>query len=173
MFENPKQYRRSNSHKLWASVAPAFLGCRLEELRRIHLKTDLVNDAETGVWNLISHGRSDPDGVVRKSMMKVSSWRHAPIHASLIQHGFIGFLRSQQQASFQRPFEKERKHREVTSEFGQIVKWSHYISRWGGRELKAIASREVSDRERFAYSHFMRYTFKVTLGDAGVPSEIL
>jgi hypothetical protein len=172
VFENAKQYRRSNPHKFWASIAPAFLGCRIEELCQIHLKTGLVNDAEAGVWYLIFDGRPDPDGVVRKSMKKVSSWPHAPIHASLIRHGFIEFLRSQQQAGFQRPFQKEWKPREVTSELGQIVKWSHYVSGWGGRELKAIAARQGFDCERLAYFHSMRHTFKITLGDAGVSSEI-
>lgn len=43
---------------------------------------------------------------------------------------------------------------------------------WQGRELKAIAAREGFDRARLAYFHSMRHTFKVTLGDAGVSSEI-
>jgi hypothetical protein len=172
VFENAKRYRLSNPHKFWASIAPAFLGCRIEELCQIHLKTDLVNDAEAGVWYLIFDGRPDPDGVVRKSMKKVSSWRHAPIHASLIQHGFIEFLRSQQQAGFQRPFQKEWKSREVMSALGQIIKWSHYVSGWGGRELNAIAAREGFNADRLAYFHSMRHTFKRVLGDAGVSSEI-
>ena len=35
-----------------------------------------------------------------------------------------------------------------------------------------VAAREGFDRERLAYFHPMRHTFKVTLGDAGVASEI-
>jgi len=136
------------------------------------LKSDLVNDEETGIWYLIFDGRADPDGVVRKSMKKVSSWRHVPIHAALIRHGFIDFLRSQQQAGFQRPFEKEWKPREVKSELGQITKWSHYISRWGGRELEVIAKHAGFDAQRLAYFHSMQHTFKRVLGDAGVSSEI-
>lgn len=172
VFENAKQYRQSNPHKFWVSIAPAFLGCRIEELCQIHLKSDLVNDEEAGIWYLIFDGRPDPDGVVRKSMKKVSSWRHVPIHASLVQHGFIDFLRSQQHAGFQRPFQKEWKPREVKSELGQITKWSHYVSRWGGRELDAVAVRQKFDSDRLAYFHSMRHSFKRVLGDAGVSSEI-
>lgn len=172
VFKNAKQYRRSNPYKFWVSVAPAFLGCRLEELCQINLKSDLVNDDEAGIWYLLFDGRPDPDGVVRKSMKKVSSWRSVPIHASLIRHGFIDFLRSQQHAGFQRPFEKEWKPREVKSELGQITKWSHYISRWGGRELEAIAKQEGFDASRLAYFHSMRHSFKQVLGDAKVSSEI-
>jgi len=136
------------------------------------LKSDLVNDEETGIWYLIFDGRADPDGVVRKSMKKVSSWRHVPIHSALVRHGFIDFLQNQKKAEFQRPFEKEWKPREVISDIGKIIKWSHYISRWGGRELEAIAKHAGFDAERLAYFHSMRHTFKQVLGDAGVSSEI-
>lgn len=172
IFENAKQYWRTNPHKFWASIAPAFLGCRIEELCQVHLKSDLVNDEEAGLWYLVFDGRPDPDGVMRKSMKKVSSWRHAPIHSALVRHGFIDFLRVQQQAGFQRPFQMEWKPREVTSPLGSIIKWSHYISGWGGRELSKIAARNEFNATRFAYFHSMRHTFKQLLGDAGVPSEI-
>jgi len=89
VFENAKKYKRSNPHKFWVSIAPAFLGCRIEELCQIHLQSDLVNDEEAGIWYLILNGRPDPDGVMRKSMKKVSSWRSVPIHTSLVRHGFI------------------------------------------------------------------------------------
>lgn len=172
VFENAKQYRRNNPHKFWVSIAPAFLGCRIEELCQIHLKSDLVSDEETGIWYLIFDGRADPDGVVRKSMKKVSSWRNVPIHSALVRHGFIDFLQNQKKAEFQRPFEKEWKPHEVISDIGKIIKWSHYISRWGGRELEAIAKHAGFDAERLAYFHSMRHTFKQVLGDAGVSSEI-
>ncbi|MFC3472149.1 hypothetical protein ACFOHT_20200 [Massilia oculi] len=107
VFENAKQYRRNNPHKFWVSIAPAFLACRIDELCQIHLKSDLVNDEETGIWHLIFDGRTDPDGVVRKSMKKVSSWRHVPIHSALVRHGFIDFSQNQKKTEFQRPFEKE------------------------------------------------------------------
>lgn len=172
VFENAKQYYRSNPCKFWASVATAFLGCRIEELSQIHLKSDLVHDEEADIWYLVFDGRPDPDGITRKSMKKPSNWRRVPIHESLIKHGFIDFLKAQQQSGFQRPFEKEWRPREVTSDLGQIIKWSHYISRWGGRELKAIAKERGFDAERIGYFHSMRHTFKSVLGDAGVSSEI-
>jgi hypothetical protein len=172
VFENAKRYRRKNPCKFWVSIAPAFLGCRIEELCQIHLRSNLVHDEEAGVWYLAFDERPDPDGVLRRSMKKVSSWRHAPIHTSLVRHGFIDFLQSQQQAGFQRPFEKEWKPREEESELGQVIKWSHYVSKWGGRELKAIAARQGFDAKRLAYFHSMRHTFKQVLGDGGVSSEI-
>jgi hypothetical protein len=136
------------------------------------LGTDLGKDDEAGIWYLMFDGRSDPDGVNRKSMKKVSSWRRVPIHSTLIRHGFIEFLQRQEQAGFKRPFEKEWQPREVESELGRIIKWSHYVSRWGGRELIAIAKRHQFDAARLSYFHSMRHTFKGILGNAGVTSEL-
>jgi hypothetical protein len=62
--------------------------------------------------------------------------------------------------------------REVKSELGRIVKWSHYVSRWGGQELDSIAAKKGFDPKPLAYFHSMRHTFKQAMGDAGVSSEI-
>lgn len=172
IFSNANQYRKSNPHKFWASVAPAFLGCRIEELCQIQLATDLVHDEAAAMWYLVFDGRPDKDGIVRKSMKKVSSWRHVPVHASLVRHGFIEFLHSQMKAGYQRPFQKEWKPREVQSDLGQIIKWSHYISGWGGRELVKVAERYKFDATQLTFFHSMRHTFKRVLGNAAVSSEI-
>lgn len=172
IFENVLQYRRRNPCKFWVSIAPVFLGCRIEELCQVHLDSDLVYDEDAGIWYFVFDSKPDPDGVTHKSMKKVSSWRNAPVHASLVKHGFIEFLKSQRQAGFVRPFQKEWKPLETTSELGQTVKWSHYISGWGGRELKKIAAQHGFDPKTYANFHSMRHTFKQVLGNAGVSSEI-
>jgi len=172
IFENAKQYKRTNPQKFWVSIAPAFLGCRIEELCQVHLKTDLANDVKTGIWYFMFDARTDADGVMRKSMKKAASWRHAPIHSALVRHGFIKFLQEQQRAGLERPFQKEWKPRQAKSDLGQIIKWSHYVSRWGGRQLVKIAGVKGFDAKPLAYFHSMRHTFKRILGDAGVTSEI-
>ena len=83
VFENANQYRQKRPQKFWASVAPAFLGCRIEELCQIYIKTDLVHDADADIWYLALDGRPDPDGVVRKSMKVVSTWRQHNLNALL------------------------------------------------------------------------------------------
>jgi len=173
LFGNAGKYRSSNPSKFWVSIAPAFLGCRVEELCQIHLKTDLVRDDEADIWYFVFDAKPDPDGVVRKSMKKVSSWRRAPIHSALVRYGFIDFLLDQEAKGFQRPFQSEWTPRETESEVGKVIKWSHYISRWGGRELTAISTRHKFDQTHdLVYFHSMRHTFKAVLGNAGVSSEI-
>lgn len=173
VFRNASQYRSTCPQKFWASIASAFMGCRIEELCQVHLGTDLVQDEEAGIWYFDFNGRPDPDGVTRKSLKKMASWRRLPIHSALVRYGFIDFLQAQLHAGFVRPFEQEWKPREVNEPgVGPIIKWSHYISRWGGRELEALGRSNDFDVAKLGYFHSMRHTFKGLLGDSGVSSEI-
>jgi len=173
VFENAAKYRFSTPSKFWATVAPALLGCRIEELCQVHLKTDLVHDEEVNIWYLVFDGRPDPDGVTRKSMKKLSSWRRVPIHSSLVSHGFVDFLQDQYKKGYERPFLAEWNPREKATEVGKIIKWSQYVSKWGGRELVVAAEKFKFDPNRdVSYFHSMRHTFKTVLGEAGVSQEI-
>lgn len=52
VFLNASKYRNTNPSKFWATVATAFLGCRIEELCQIYIDTDVVLDSEVNVWYL-------------------------------------------------------------------------------------------------------------------------
>lgn len=42
IFRNAERYRNPRQeHKFWATIAPAFMGCRIEELAQVNLQTDL------------------------------------------------------------------------------------------------------------------------------------
>ena len=107
LFENARRYRKSSPHKYWATIAIPFLGCRIEELAQLDLTSDLRRDAATGLWYLSLNQDPDHDGVVRKSLKKLASWRVVPIHSALVKHGFVEYLRSQvgQSKDSKRPFE--------------------------------------------------------------------
>ena len=172
VFNNAKQYLESNPYNFLASIATVFLGCRVEELYQIHLKTDLVNDPIKKIYYFHFDGRPHPDGVTRKSMKKVSNWRNVPIQSALVRHGFIDFLQKQLDDGFERPFQKEWKPRIVDSELGKIVKWRHHVSRWGRRELQAIAYLEKFDVTDLTYFPSMRHASRAILGSADVSTEI-
>ena len=173
VIQSAAKFRSKEPHKYWVTVAAAFLGCRVEELAQINLLTDLHQDDATGIWYFDLNGTADPDGVVRKSMKNKASWRCLPIHSSLVEHGFVDYLQAQVRAGYSRPFE---------SGIGALVgrddgsmKWSHYITNWGGRELKKLrASGAISDpNNKLAYFHSMRHTFSITMRRAGVSPEIV
>lgn len=176
LFINARQYRRSSPNKYWVTIAMPFLGCRIEELAQLDLAADLKYDAASKIWYLFLNENPDHDAVVRKSLKKLASRRVIPIHSALVDHGFVDFLKSQQSKNREskRPFERWWKPYRPE---GGGQKWSHYISNWGGRELKKLADKSASEGEVFdienkAYFHSIRHFFKQTLDRAGVSREI-
>ena len=173
LFTNACKYRSTSASKFWASVAPVFLGCRIEELSQVHLATDLIKDEEADIWYFTFDAKPDPGGTIRKSMKKLASWRRAPIHPMLIEYGFLDFLQSRLKKGYVRPFLEEWQPRKVESKNGNIIKWSHYISKRGSRELVAISKQHEFDPSHdLGYFHSQRHTFARVLGESGVSKEI-
>jgi integrase len=170
LFANAVGYRASSPHKFWVTVSVAFLGCRLEEIAQINIDTDLVHDAASDIWYLKFNELPDPDGIKRKSLKNTTSWRNVPIHSCLVRQGFIAFLHSQREGGASRPFEQEWQPR-IVENVGSH-KWSHYISRWGGRELDALEAAGKLKKDKLSYFHSMRHTFAGLLSNTGVPSEL-
>jgi len=171
LFANAAKYRNSSPHKFWVTVAVAFLGCRLEEIAQVNIDTDLVHDEANDIWYFRFDEQPDDDGAIKKSIKKPTSWRYAPIHSCLVRHGFISFLKEQRASGTNRPFEQEWKPRIVEAE--GIYKWSHYISRWGGRELDALEVAGLLQKGKLGYFHSMRHTFAGLLSTEGVSSELI
>lgn len=171
LFANAARYRDTSPHKFWVTTAVAFLGCRLEEIAQVNIDTDLVHDEATDIWYFRFDEHPDDDGDIKKSIKKPTSWRYAPIHSCLIRKGFISFLKGQRRSGNIRPFEQEWKPRIVEAE--GIHKWSHYISRWGGRELNSLEAAGLLQKGKLGYFHSMRHTFAGLLSDAGVSSELI
>lgn len=171
LFQNALQYRLTEPHKWWVTVAVAFIGCRVEELAQVNIKTDLIQDDKSGVWYFKFDESLDDDGDKKKSMKKPASWRHAPIHSALVRHGFLDFLQNQVNNGATRPFESGWKPRIVEED--NIHKWSHYITKWGGRELVDLHEKGLLQKDNRTYFHSMRHTFAGLLGDAEVPSDII
>jgi hypothetical protein len=82
-------------------------------------------------------------------------------------------LQLQLTAGFNRPFQAEWAPREADNPvIGHIIKWSHYVSKWGGRELNKLAERHQFSAEKLGYIHSMRHTFKQIPGTASMSGEI-
>jgi hypothetical protein len=130
------------------TVAVPFLGCRIEELAEINLHKDFHQDPASGVWYFQIEEKPDADGILRKSVKNKASWRCIPIHSALVQLGFVDYLNRQKERGFSRPFESgwgalsfkrnEIESAEDAEKKQEAVKWSHYISGWGGRELRKL-----------------------------------
>lgn len=170
IFANAFTYSHKQPHKWWATLAVAFSGCRIEEICQVNLKTDLIHDQKNGIWYFKFDEEPDNLGDDRKSMKRLSSWRHMPIHSALINYGFIAYLKAQLKKGNTRPFECGWKPRVVAKE--NICKWSQYATKWGGRELKKLVSEELIEHGEKSYFHSMRHTVAKLMREAGVTSDI-
>lgn len=171
LFKNAAQYRETEPHKWWATVAVAFLGCRIEELAQVNIATDLVYDQGANIWYFKFDEAPDEDGDTKKSIKKPTSWRRAPIHSALVRHGFIEYLENQRKLGASRPFELGWKPRIAEDE--GIHKWSHYISRWGGKELALLNENGLLPKGKRTYFHSMRHSFSGLLRDSGISPELV
>jgi len=170
IFDHAASYRPTEPHKYWVTLATAFLGCRVEELAQLNLNTDLKHDTETDVWYLVFAETPDADGVLRKSLKKLSSWRNVPIHSALVRHGFIEYLTKQRDAGYMRPFESGWEPH-IGQAAGDGIKWSHKITKWGGDTMKALRDAGRLPDGTQTYFHSMRHTFANTLVVAKVMEE--
>lgn len=167
--------RQQAPHEFWVTIACALTGCRLEELAQLHIPTDL-KEHPSGIWYLDLNERPDPDGIVRKSLKKLSSWRVVPIHPVLVELGFVEFLQVAARSETGRPFSSHwAPHGELTPEGAALradIKWSHKISKWGGLRLRELRTVGTVTAENSTYFHSMRHTFITTLAKAKVPEAL-
>ncbi len=170
IFKNAFTYSRREPHKWWSTIAVAFMGCRIEEICQVNLETDLVHDIKDNIWYFQFDEKPDRDGVIRKSLKKLSSHRRVPIHSALIKYGFIDYLNSQKKQNATRPFENGWEPRIVPKD--SIYKWSQYATKWGGRELTQLDKDGLLKRGDKTYFHSMRHTVARLMQESGVSSEI-
>lgn len=175
IFRHATANRRRAPHEFWVTISCALTGCRLEELAQLHVPTDLKQHPN-GVWYLDLNERPDPDGIVRKSLKKLSSWRVVPIHPLLVELGFVDFLRAAARSETGRPFSSHwAPHGQLMPEGSSSradIKWSHKISKWGGSSLKELRKANAVASDTATYFHSMRHTFITTLAKAGVPEAL-
>lgn len=169
LFQNVSVNRYKHPHYFWATVAPAFLGCRIEELAQANLATDFKQDAASGVWYLsVNEDDTRPDKG-GKSVKRLSSWRNIPIHSALIRHGFLEYLHTEGAAGAESPFSRHWRpwHDPKTGAFIR----EHSIVKWGGRQLKRLRKAGLVTTAKTTYFHSMRHTLITHLALASVAPE--
>lgn len=168
VLKNAAQYRHTEPAKFWVSVLAVFTGCRAEELCQINLKDDAHFDKDKGIWYFDLNETVDgKTGKVLKSIKGKAGWRKVPIHSALIKHGLMTYLDAQTLAGHTRPFEQRwRPHVGVNTH-----KWSHEVSKWGGRELAKLRKAGKISSSGAVYFHSWRNTLTDMLSRRNVSEE--
>ena len=176
IFSNAVRYLKNEPEKFWVTVVTAFTGCRVEEIAQVDLTSDF-HQHPSGIYYLMLNEKPDKDGVLRKTMKQLSSWRHVPIHTSLVDAGFVTFLRDVLAQGYVRPFERLWGYREMPlaiedREDEKLSKWAHEISKWGGKEFtRLVESGVLSKASGQSYFHSMRHSLSSELGRRDVSLE--
>ena len=188
LFGNVQRFRAKCPEKYWATVAIAFLGCRITELAQLNLDQDLLRDEE-GFWFIrIAETTEDDLGgngrVKKQSVKNIASWRMLPIHPALERHGFVEFLLAQKaKGSNRRPFESnwkplilEDKSSSGSADGCSVTHhhWGRPVISWARYEFAKLRKTEAfSDPEgKLGYFHSMRHTFERLMVDAKIAFDV-
>lgn len=185
LFRNAGAFREECPEKYWATLATAFLGCRVTELAQINLDQDLIQH-EAGFWYIRIAITPESEGrgkvkVTKQSVKNLASWRLLPIHPALEAHGFIEFLLVQRaKGRNRRPFESKWKpailedKSSPDSVVGTHHHWGRPVIMWGSQEMGRLRKNgAVDDPEaKLGYFHSMRHTFSSLMVDAKIPFDV-
>lgn len=83
--EDPAQH-----HKFWLPAVCVFTGARIGEVCQLNPQTDILRDS-AGIWYFMLTEETEADDGVAKSI-KTGVTRFVPIHATLIELGFLRYV---------------------------------------------------------------------------------
>lgn len=172
LFTSALKYRENEPCKWWITVAPVFLGCRIEELAQAHVAGDFYRDPATGAMVLKITEDSTDDSAPSKSVKTLAGWRRVPLHPVLEEAGFVNFIQEQRVAGFATPFASQWSP-SFDKETGGTIH-GHAAVKWGGNEMKRLRNAgriQPKSKRKLTYFHSMRHTFVTLLAAADIAEE--
>lgn len=96
LFEGAEMQRFAadvtQAHYYWLPHLGLFTGARVNEICQLNPQTDIVQDAEHGIWYFWITAETESDARIKKSV-KTGDARQVPIHQKLIDLGFLDYVR--------------------------------------------------------------------------------
>ena len=81
------------AHYCWLPLIGLYTGARINEVCQLNPFTDIVQDADTGIWYFHFTDEGETAFGVDKSIKTKSSIRVVPIHSKLIELGFLDYVK--------------------------------------------------------------------------------
>jgi integrase len=129
---------KKDAHRFWVPLVGLYTGARLEEICQLHI--DDIRQ-EDGVWIIDINDSGD------KRLKTLNAKRIVPIHKSLIDEGFIDYVRQMKSAGKQRIFPELKRIK---------GKYGHYFSRAFSLQLKKLG---IKTEGRSISFHSLRHSF--------------
>lgn len=150
LAENRSGLVRKDSHK-WAALLGLFTGARLNEICQLEI-ADIQQESDIWVLNITDEGDNN------KRVKAKASRRKVPLHAELLQLGFLDFVKSRMDG--QRLFPDFSYN--VNSGYGRN------LGRWYNESFLP----KLGIKEPGLVFHSLRHTMVTRLGQAGVAEPI-
>jgi integrase len=97
LFEGPEMATfagcPSEAFKFWLPHLGLFTGARVNELCQLNPQQDIKMDEESGIWVLDLTTSSDGHDEIAKSLKNPTSKRKVPVHPTLIELGFLDYVK--------------------------------------------------------------------------------
>ncbi|ELY2765540.1 site-specific integrase [Cronobacter malonaticus] len=135
----------------WLPLLMLYTGARREELAQM-LVSDVIQDEATGIWYLSIQPGDD------KSIKTGSSRRKVPLHADLLELGFLDYVRSLSATG--RLFPKLQPH--------PVNGYGHAVGKAWAKYLKEV----VKLTTQASPSHGFRHSFKTLCREAGIETAV-
>lgn len=136
-------------HQFWLPYLGLYTGARVNELCQLNPQTDILQEADTGIWFLQLDEKPGADARVTKSIKNENSIRKIPIHSRLIALGFLSYVERMALQGAKLLFPQWRPVRGRAS--GEAEKWFRSF-------LTTLDLRDETPGARLVGMHAFRHT---------------
>ena len=144
---NPTSKRAGGAAAYWLPLLAMFTGARLSELAQLHASD--ITEQPDGYWLRITNSKED------QRLKSVHANRAIPIHETLVQAGFIDYVKNNALNAALWPELPRRKD-----------KAGGYFSNWFGQHLKQLGLQGLD-------FHSFRHTFRTRLVMSNTPEAVI
>jgi len=167
LFDGPKMQDiagdAAQAHRYWLPVVGLYTGARVNEICQINPAMDIIQDAKSGIWYFNIDDKSEADVRISKRTKNAGSRRKVPVHAKLIELGFLEYCDWAKRKGAKLLFPAFAPSRRRVS--GEAEKWFRGF-------LRDIEVRDETAGERIVGMHAFRSTLLSTAFNMSPPVDL-
>lgn len=145
----------AQEHEFWFPAVGLFTGARVNEICQLNPQTDILQEAETGIWHFHITDEGEAAKGVDKSVKTGS--RKVPIHSRLIELGFLDYVERMRKKGAKMLFPQWKPSRGKAS--GEAEKWFRQL-------LERLGLRDDSAGAKLVGYHAWRHNLLTTAHNA-------
>lgn len=150
-------------HRYWMVHLAFYTGARVNELCQINPQSDVLREAQTGIWYVQITEDTEGDERIEKSVKNQPSRREVPLHPHLLKLGFLAYADRKRAAGAKLLFPAFQPTRGRASPAGE---------KWFIRFLRELGLRDETPRKRLVGMHAFRSTLMALAFNSDPPQDV-